>query len=121
MFKIVEDPQFTEDVQVDVPDGDGWQRQVLRTRFRALPLTELRAIDEAEGESLTILLDRVVVRFENLVDAEGNPLPGDGEWRQKMLDYQFVRAGLLRGFYAAQAGARSGNSDPSAVPGRGVS
>lgn len=121
MFKIIEDPQFTEDVKVDVPAGDGWTQQILRTRFRALPISEVRAIDEAEGEALTVLLDRIVVRFENIVDSTGDPLPGDGEWRARMLDYPFVRAGLIRAYYAAQSGLRSGNSAPSAAPGRGAS
>lgn len=121
MFKIFEDPQFSEDVPISVPDGDGWRQQVLRTRFRALPVSEMRAIDEAEGESLAILLDRVVVRFENLVDNDGNPLPGDGEWRDRMMEYPFVRAGLIRAFYSAQTGARAGNSAPSAAPGQGAS
>lgn len=121
MFKIIEDPQFTEDVPIDVPDGDGWRQEVLRTRFRALPVSELRTIDEAEGESIALLLDRAVVAFENVADADGSPLPGDGEWRDRLLDYAFVRAGLLRAYYSAQTGARVGNSVPSAAPGRGAS
>ncbi|MFZ5710350.1 MAG: hypothetical protein ACOY4T_11820 [Pseudomonadota bacterium] len=121
MFKVIEDPQFVHDVPVEVPDGDGWRTEMLRTRFRALAVSEMKAIDEAEGESLGILLDRIVVSFEDLADADGKPLPGDGEWRARLLEYPFVRAALIRGYYAAQTGTRLGNSGPSAAPGRGAS
>lgn len=119
MFKVIEDPQFVEDVKVDVPDGDGWGQQVLRTRFRALKVSDMETLEEDGG--VRALLDRAVVSFEDLADESGKPVPGDGEWRARLLEYAFVRTALLRTFYTAQAGLRPGNSAPSAAPGRGAS
>lgn len=119
MFRVIEDPQFVEDVRVEVPDGDGWRQEVLRTRFRALKVSDVNAL--AEDGGVNALLDRAVVGFEDLADADGRPVPGDGEWRDRLLDYAFVRIALIRAFHDAQAGLRPGNSGPSAAPGRGAS
>ena len=120
MFRVIEDPQFTVDVPVDLPDGDGWNSQMLRTRFRALPISELNAIDEAGGDTVMAFLDRAVVAFEGLVGVDGEQLDGRGEWRARLLEFAYVRSALVRGYYAGQSGARAGNSDPSVAPGRGA-
>lgn len=119
MFKVIEDPQFVEDVAVEVPDGTGWRQEVLRTRFRALKVSDVNTL--AEDGGVNALLDRAVVEFEDLADESGKPVPGDGEWRDRLLDYAFVRVALIRAFHEAQAGLRPGNSAPSAAPGRGAS
>ena len=47
MFKVIEDPQFVEDVKVEVPDGAaGWRKEVLRTRFRALKVSDVNTLAE---------------------------------------------------------------------------
>lgn len=119
MFKVIDNPEFVEDVPVEVPDGDGWRQDTLRTRFRALEVSEMEALEEAGGAMA--LLDRAVVAFENLGDAAEKPLDGAGEWRTKLLGYAYVRSALIRKYYVAQAGLRSGNSAPSAAPGHGAS
>lgn len=119
MFKVIEDPQFVEDVRVEVPDGAAWRQAVLRTRFRALKVSDMEALEEDGGARA--LLDRAVVGFENLADEAGNPVAGDGPWRAELLEYAFVRTALVRTYYVAQAGLRSGNSAPSAAPGPGAS
>ncbi len=119
MFRVIEDPQFVEEVPVQVPDGSGWREETLRTRFRALTVTEMDML-EADGGA-TAVLDRAVVGFEDLADAAGQPVDGSGEWRARLLEYAFVRTALIRVFYSAQAGLRAGNSGPSAAPGRGAS
>lgn len=115
MFKVIEDPQFVEDVAVDVPDGSGWRREVLRTRFRALPVSDMEMLEEEGGA--VALLDRAVVAFEDLAGPDGQPVPGDGEWRKRLLDYAFIRTALIKTYYVAQAGVRLGNSAPSVAPG----
>lgn len=119
MFKVIEDPQFVEDVAVEVPDGTGWRREVLRTRFRALRASDIDTL-VADGGAAA-MLDRVVVEFEDLADESGKPVAGDGEWRARLLEYAFVRHALMRAYYAAQARVRLGNSAPSAAPGPGAS
>lgn len=117
MFTIIDDPEFTEAVPVEVPDGAGWRREVLVTRFRALRLSEIDALDTAEGDIVARLLDRVVIGFDDLVDAEGAHLDGGGEWRTRLLDYPFIRRALVTAYYRALNGAHAGNSAPSAGPG----
>jgi hypothetical protein len=119
MFRVIEEPQFVEDVAVEVPDGTGWRPEVLRTRFRALKVSDIDTLNEDGGA--VAVLDRAVVDFEDLADEAGKPVPGDGEWRARLLEYPFIRVALIRAYYAAQSGLRSGNSAPSAAPGRGAS
>lgn len=115
MFEVIEDPQFVEDVKVEVPDGEGWRMDVLRTRFRAVPLSEMEELENSGGAKA--VLDRVVVSFEDLVDKDKRPLDGKGEWRIRLLEYAFVRSAIIRHYYVASAGLRLGNSASSAVPG----
>jgi hypothetical protein len=116
---VIQDPQCVEDVRVDVPDGTGWTKQVLRTRFRAIPVTEMEELEQAGGA--VAVLERVVVAFEDLVDGQKKAVDGAGEWRGRLLSYAFVRTGLIRAYFVAQAGLRSGNSGSSAAPGPGAS
>ncbi|PQV56409.1 hypothetical protein LX70_02675 [Defluviimonas denitrificans] len=115
MFEIIEDPQFVEDVRVDVPDGEGWRKDVLRTRFRAIPVSEMEELENSGGAKA--VLDRIVVSFEQLVDRDKKPVDGAGEWRTKLLEFAFVRSAIIRHYYVASAGLRSGNSASSAAPG----
>lgn len=119
MFEVIEDPQFVEDVRVDVPDGEGWRKDILRTRFRAIKVSEMEELEQGGGAAA--VLDRVVVEFEKLVDKDKKPVDGAGEWRTRLLEYAFVRTALIRAYYVAQAGLRSGNSATSAAPGPGAS
>lgn len=119
MFEVIQDPQFVEDVRVDVPDGKGWRQHVLRTRFRALKVSDVDTITEDGGA--VALLDRAVVEFEDLCDQDGKPVPGDGEWRALLLDYAFVRIALIQAYYSAVGRVRPGNSATSAAPGPGAS
>lgn len=112
MFKVIEDPQFVAEVPVDVPDGEGWTTRMLRTRFRALPVSELRAVESGEL-SADDMIERAVVGFENLTDEAGAPLDGTGAWRDRMLEWPFVRMPLLRAYRRALVEERLGNSAPS--------
>jgi hypothetical protein len=106
-------------VRVDVPDGAGWRQDILKTRFRALRVSDLDMLEKDGGAAA--VLDRAVVSFDDLADQDGKPVDGDGPWRARLLEYAFVRTALLRAYYVAQAGLRSGNSGPSAAPGQGAS
>ena len=118
MFKVIDDPQWVDDVTVNVPDGTGWQQQILRTRFRALPASDVDALNEAGGA--TAVLERAVLGFEDLTDEQDKPVEGDGPWREKLLEYAYVRLALIRHYFAAQSGQRLGNLETSAAPGLGV-
>lgn len=117
MFRLIDDPEFLADVPVPMPGADGsWQVQMLRTRFRLLPRSQIAALEgDRVGEA--DILDRAVVGFEDVVDAAGQPLEGA---RARLLEYAHVRLALLRHYAAAQVDARLGNSGPSAAPGPAV-
>ena len=78
MFKVIKDPQFVEDVTVEMADGQGWQTQTLRTRFRMLPNAEILALTTDETLDIAAVVDRAVVGFENLCNVDGNPIEDAG-------------------------------------------
>lgn len=113
MFKVIEDLTFRRAVPVEAPDG---RVQELATVFRAVPIATLRAYDRQEIET-DELLELIVVDFEDLADASGEPVSGP-EWRRKLLDLPWVQTALYRAYLPAVSGARAGNSAPSAGTGQ---
>lgn len=113
MFRVIEDPQWDEAVPVAAPDGSV---QELATRFRAVPLAELRAVEAGEA-TLPELLERAVVGFSDLADASGDPVD-PAEWRGRVLALPWVQTALYRHYSLALYRARAGNSAPSAGTGQ---
>ena len=106
MFKINTHPQFTS--HVEVPLGDD-EPQVLTTRFQALPIEEAKVFDTRTPEGTTGLLKRVVIRFDDLVDDDGEPIAYTEALRDELLDLGWVRNALVRKYFLDLAGARLGN------------
>lgn len=114
MFKIIEDPQFDEDVTVETPDGTGWITQKLRTRFRVLPVSKLVELETAGADAF---VDGVVVGFFDLTNEQGDALDGMGEWRDLLLGLPNVRGAIVRAYTAAVVRLTLGNSASSAAAG----
>lgn len=109
MFKITENPEFTHDVPVQVPIDDGHREDMLKTRFRAITLSESEKYDLNTKEGTTAYLERIVVSFQNLADAEGVPIASTDELRRDLLDLSYVRMALTNAYMRAMHKARLGN------------
>ncbi|MBR0962254.1 hypothetical protein [Bradyrhizobium japonicum] len=84
MFKIVETRTFTHDVKIMLPVDGGFVEETLNTTFNYLPADEL-------GPGF---LEKAVVRFNNLVDDNEQPVTCTDELRAKILASPNVVHGL---------------------------
>lgn len=109
MFVVTENPEFTHDVTVFQPVDDGHKELKLRTRFRVIPLDEVEEFDLSNSQGMLDYLDRVVVRFENLADEEGNAIECDDAKRKQLFMVPYIRVPLVNAYTAAMSKARKGN------------
>lgn len=111
MFKISDEPQFTHDVPIQVPQNDGHREDMLRTRFRAITLSDGEEYDLTTKEGTTAYLQRIIVSFENLVTDEESPKPiaCTDVVRDQLLDLPYIRTGLVTAYMRAMHKARAGN------------
>ncbi|MFG5381047.1 hypothetical protein [Yoonia sp. R2-816] len=111
MFKVTEEPEFTHEVPIQVPEDDGHREDMLRTRFRAISLSDGEDYDLTTKEGTTAYLQRIVVTFENLVTDEETPkqIECTDAIRDQLLDMAYIRTGLTTAYMRAMHRARVGN------------
>ncbi len=109
MFRIVDNPEFTHSVEVQVPVDGGWKAETLKARFRILPEAETDTGDLGAAEASKEYLRRVLVRLEDLVDEAGKALDYNDELRERVLALPHVRLALVRAYVRAQTRVVEGN------------
>lgn len=107
MFKITKNPEFTHEVPVLVPCDGGHVEQTLKVRFRAIDVDEGNSLLTESGQEA--YLRAVCVRFEDVVDEDGTPIPPSDELTSQLLAKSFVRVALFRSYSLAMAKAKQGN------------
>ncbi len=109
MFTIVKDRQFTHDVPVMVPSDEGHTEEKLRTRFRAVPQSELMEFDLGTADGTLSWLRAVCVGFPDVGDEQGNPIPMSDALRDEVLGSSFIQIAIIRHYTLAMSKARLGN------------
>jgi hypothetical protein len=109
MFKVIANPTFAHDVEVQVPVDGGYESHKLRTRFRVADFDELTGFNLSTAAEQTAYVERIVEGFENVVDGTGEPLAMNDGLRRRLLGMPFVRAAVMRAYEAAMTGARTKN------------
>lgn len=110
MFKIVTEPTFTHPVTAKVPvDGGGFLEEKFKATFRVIAPDEADAFDLLTNEGSTAFLKRVVVRLDELGDAEGQPIEFSEQVFDAALKLPWARGALARTYFAAVSGAKAGN------------
>lgn len=107
-FKIIENPEFTHDVPVLIPCDGGHVEQSLKVRFRAISVDEMNT-HTMYGDGQEAYLRAVCVRFEDVVDGEGVPVPPSDELTTRLLGVPFIRVALIRAYTMAMSKAKTGN------------
>ena len=110
MFKIVQNPEFSHVVHVQVPVDSGHATQTFTARFRVLTVSQAGAhrLDTAEGTD-AYLRDIFVGWGKDLTDSDGAPLDYSDQIRDQLIDQPHVRLALLKTYNAALQGAKRGN------------
>lgn len=106
MFKVNPDATFRRTVTLSIPDGDGCREETMSATFRFKDEDEF-AVETVEGT--IAFLRAAVVRLDDIVDAHDVPLPYNEKLRDELFKLPYVRAGLVRTYFAEAGGARLGN------------
>ena len=109
MFKIATNPEFTHKVPVQVPVDGGHKEETLRCRFRVISAETLAVHDLMTAEGTESYLRAICVRFEDVVDDQGQPVEHSDELTNQLIGIPFVRLALVRAYTAAMAKGRLGN------------
>lgn len=109
MFTVTKEPRFTHDVTARVPTDGGFREETCKATFRVIDPEEAGAFDLMTTEGSTGFLKRVVVRIEDIADAEGKPIEWSDDVRDAVLRLPWARSALARTYFSAVAGAKAGN------------
>lgn len=109
MFKIADEPTFRHEVKARVPVDGGHREESFQATFRVLEPKEVDTFDLNTTDGSTAFLKRVIVQLHDIGDAEGKPLEWADEVRDAVLRLPWARGALARAYFAAIAGAKSGN------------
>ncbi|SPH20985.1 hypothetical protein ASD8599_01726 [Ascidiaceihabitans donghaensis] len=108
-FTVTKNPEFTTDVEVMQPTGNGHDKKILRTRFRVVPNSEANEFDLSTFEGTQAYLDHIVITFENLVDENKDPMICDANLRSDLMDLPYIQNALVSAYTSALVGAKRGN------------
>lgn len=110
MFKFAKNAEFTHDVPVQLPCDNGFADEMLRTRFRKLSKAEMsRYTTVTTVEEQIEFLSAVVVRFENVVDDNNEPITDADQLKRDLLEDPAVRLALSLHYNLAMVGGRRKN------------
>ena len=109
MFVLDPNPKFTHPVTVQVPVDGGHDTQTFKVTYRVLGEAALADYDLNDRESSTRFLADVVVGFEDVRDANEQPVPFSDRARDALVDLPFVRVPMVKSYFDAVYKAKLGN------------
>ena len=105
----MENPSFIRTVKVSTPAGDGYEQETLKVTYRALPVDEAKTFDFDDADGVCAFLERVVIGVDDVIGADGKPMPYTDALRDTLINIPYVRIALAQTYFEAIAGARAGN------------
>lgn len=109
MFVYAANPQFTHTLTVQVPTDGGHENQTFACTFCVLGDDELAKYDMNDRQQSSDFLRRAIVGFNDIVDAEKQPIPYSDKVRDWLIDLPYVRVPLVKGYFSAVYKAGLGN------------
>lgn len=109
MFVVTSDPQFTHTVTAMVPIDGGYEKQPFKVTYRAIGDEETDAFDLNTTKGSTDFLRRIVVRLDDLLDANKEAIPYSDAVRDQVLALPWARKAITRGYIEAVNKAAEGN------------
>lgn len=108
MFTLALRAEFTHPVTVMTPVDGGHREDTFRARFAVVSAEEQADLLAANDDGETFLR-KIVVGLEDIVDAEGKPVPFSPELLTAMLGLRWVRLGLIAAYSRAVTKIKTGN------------
>lgn len=106
MFNIQAVPTFCEIVKVVDPNGE--ISDFLAT-FEAIDIPTLEGFNLTNGKGAQALVERVLRRADDVVASDGEPIPSSADLLARLNSLAWVRAGILRAYFAGIERAAAGN------------
>lgn len=104
-FRFNPRPTTWVTVRLTVPTADGLQTQTFRAQFLILPAKERQALASDPRAALA----KIWLGWEDIVDAEGTPVPFSETARDQLMDYDYVTFGVAAAYERATAGIETKN------------
>jgi hypothetical protein len=113
MFKVAVSETYITPVAVDiVGDNNKSKTHVFKARFKRLKQSELESLSErlaAKELTDSALIDEVMVGWQDVADAEGNPLEFNPDNLEALLEIYPTRPTIVRTFFDSHNGAKRKN------------
>ena len=109
MFKIAPEKTFKHKVTAMVPVDGGHSAETFEATFRVLAPAESDKFDLHTTSGATEFLRAVVVRLDDIADAEGNPVDWNDEVRDAVLRLPYARMAINTAYWAGVSKAKAGN------------
>ena len=109
MFVIDQNPEFSRKVKIMVPVNGGHEQQDFTATFRVVPVDEAAKFDLSKGAGILDLLRLVLVRCDDSVGVDKQPVPWNDQVRERLLSLPYTRSPMLAEYFAAINGEREGN------------
>lgn len=109
MFKVVENRTFTHVVKVAMPIDGGFTEEELKVTYNYLSNDETKTYDLRSIVDSERFIARAVVRFDDLADAEGKPVPYSDGVRKAVLSMPNAWSAVVKGYFKAIEKAAEGN------------
>ncbi len=109
MFTVTDEPTFTHDVTARVPVDGGYVEETFKATFRVIDPEETDSFALATTDGSAAFLKRVIVRLDDIGDAEKKPVEWSDKVRDEVLKLPWARRALARAYFEAISGAKAGN------------
>jgi hypothetical protein len=109
LFNIDSDPVFRAPVKVTVPTVDGPVAETFSADFRLLDVDQFNGFDLSAPDGTRDFLVAAIVRLDEIVGRDGQPVPYDDGLRDRLLGKPHVRAALVRAYLKEVQAAAQGN------------
>jgi hypothetical protein len=108
-FVVTKEPTFTHTVTVPVPVDGGHVEEKFKATFRVIDSKKIEDFDLDTEKGSTEILQAVIVKLDDLVDANDQAMPYSDALRDQLIQVPYVRAALGKAYFAAIGRAARGN------------
>jgi hypothetical protein len=108
-FVVTKEPRFTHPVTVQVPVDGGHREEKFKATFRVISTDKLAEFDLDTEKGSRDMLVEVIIKLDELVDEQQQPVPYSDELRDALIAVPYVRNALGKTYFAALGKAARGN------------
>lgn len=109
MFQIVQNRTFTHDVTATMPVDGGYRDETMKVTFNYLPTDEAADYDLKTPIGTTDFLKAIIVRMDDLIDENKQPVFYTTAIRDQLLKANNVRQAIIAAYFEAVTKAPEGN------------